>query len=99
MAPYVKSLDPNHLLSIGEEGFYSATNPASAYNPQGGCELPRTTHSNEIACYLACDISVCMGSVQHLKGNFGSFGGALDLPHYISGPAENLQESVVLLQD
>lgn len=63
MAPYVKSLDPNHLLSIGEEGFYSVTNPASAYNPQGGCELARTTHSNEIICYLACNTSVCMGSI------------------------------------
>lgn len=37
MAPYVKSQDPNHLLSVGSEGFYASTNPARAYtaNPQG----------------------------------------------------------------
>ena len=36
MAAYVKGLDPNHLLSIGSEGFYSTADTAQAgSNPQG----------------------------------------------------------------
>lgn len=36
-------------------------------------------------------------NMQGLKGIFGSSGGALELPHYISGPAENMQDSLILL--
>ena len=36
MAAYVKGLDPNHLLSIGSEGFYSPSDTAQAdADPQG----------------------------------------------------------------
>ena len=36
MAPYVKGLDPYHLLTIGEEGFYGTNDltRANAANPQ-----------------------------------------------------------------
>lgn len=33
MAAYVKGLDPNHLLSLGEEGFYASTGPDVYANP------------------------------------------------------------------
>ena len=37
MVPFVKSLDANHLLTIGAEGFYSSANSARSNfaNPQG----------------------------------------------------------------
>ena len=36
MAAYVKGLDPNHLLSVGSEGFYSPADTAQASaDPQG----------------------------------------------------------------
>lgn len=34
MSAYVKSVDPNHMLTVGEEGFYPASNPkAKTINP------------------------------------------------------------------
>ncbi|KAI3438631.1 hypothetical protein D9Q98_001053 [Chlorella vulgaris] len=42
MAAHVKALDPNHLLTVGEEGFYPAGLPQTAANPQGASSWANT---------------------------------------------------------
>lgn len=38
MSDYLKSLDPNHLVSVGDEGFLNAQGPHAAYRAQGGVD-------------------------------------------------------------
>lgn len=40
MARYVKGLDPNHLLTIGEEGFYSTSQLRLSANPGFTSDVP-----------------------------------------------------------
>jgi len=44
MAAYLKTLDPNHLITSGGEGFFGANSPRANANPQVGP-----------SCYRECD--------------------------------------------
>ena len=36
MSGYLKQADPNHMITVGEEGFYGPGSPAEAANPGTG---------------------------------------------------------------
>ena len=36
MSGYLKQADPNHMVTVGEEGFYGPQSPAEAANPGTG---------------------------------------------------------------
>lgn len=36
MSGYLRSVDPNHLISVGEEGYWGAYDPSIIWNPNAG---------------------------------------------------------------
>jgi mannan endo-1,4-beta-mannosidase len=56
MAAYVKALDPNHLLTVGEEGFYPTGLPQTAANPQGAQSWANTEGQNFVADHASPNI-------------------------------------------
>lgn len=66
MAKFVKEQDQNHLLTVGEDGFYSTSEKTWA-NPQGAgrwAELVKRTKIKWYTCWeLQYDIGWCTDSV------------------------------------
>jgi endo-1,4-beta-mannosidase len=50
MAAFVKGLDPNHLLTVGEEGFYSTTAAGVPSNP-GYPDTDWATHWGQVGMW------------------------------------------------
>ena len=89
MAAYVKGLDPNHLLTLGEEGFYSTSTsrlsanpgassapaPSVSREPSSTCLTPRRL--NLVFCHPAlsgCHVTVRAGACVNLKKLKSFFG-------------------------